>query len=454
MDINSGVIALIVFGVMITLWCIDKLPIAFVAMAGCVTCVLLKICTLPVAMSGFTNDLVFLVAGMEIVGIALLKSGLANVVGQAVLKASKNDERRLMIISFCIAAVMSAFMSNMTVVVLFIVIFRGAVKVSENINIKNITIPVIAGAVVGGACTLVGSTPQLAGQAVIEKFQGMDTFKLFDFTPVGIPIAIVTGLFIFFYAYPHGKEITAQEEAAAWSAQTGAALTGVAQTEATQTGATQAEMAAAENAGTDLLQPAADQKKLLIMAGISILMMLMMVTEFVSVGTAAMIAALLSMTTGCVTQKQAFSEMNWNIVIWLAGCFGIAEIMSVSGGTAILTSAIASVVSEGMPPFLFFALVTLVCMILTQLISNTACVLIFLPIFLSMATVMGISPYPIAMGVIYGSSLAYLTPLASAQIGLALTVGHRFKEIFRYGLLVHVVMYMAIITMVPIIYPL
>jgi anion transporter len=442
MVIDPGVISLIVFGIMVVLWCVDRLPMAFIAMAGCVACVLLKVCPLTKAMSGFTNDLVFLVAGMEIVGVALMKSGLAHVVGRVVLKASKDNEKRLMIISFSIATIMSAFMSNMTVVVLFLVIFRGVVKISANINLKNITIPVIAGAVVGGTCTLIGSTPQLAGQSVIENFENMNTFKLFDFAPIGIPIAIVTGLMIYFYAYSHGKKMLANEAKNGGEAYLNSA------------GSSAENVSCEEKETINLLQAVAGKKELYIMAGISVLMIAMMVSEFVTVGTAAMVAALLSMITGCVSQKQAFAEMNWNIVIWLAGCFGIAEIMSASGGTAIMTSAIASIVSEGMPPLLFFALVTLVCMVITQFISNTACALIFMPIFLPMAMAMGISPYPVAMGVIYGSSLAYLTPLASAQIGLALTVGYRFREIARYGLLVHVVMYLAAIIMIPLIYPL
>jgi anion transporter len=438
MTLDPGIISLIVFGIMIILWVIDRLPIAFVSMAGCVACVVLKICTLPVAMTGFTNDLVFLVAGMEIVGIALMKSGLANVVGRAVLKASKNDEKRLMIISFCIAAVMSAFMSNMTVVVFFLVIFRGVVKIEKSVKIKNITIPVIAGAVVGGACTLIGSTPQLAGQSVIEKVEYMNVFKLFDFAPIGVPIVIITGLALYFYAYPHGKKM----------------LSKAAKLSSAELSVDSTEIVSKEEKETiNLLQAVANKRKLYIMAGISVLMMLLMITEFVSVGTAAMVAALLSIITGCVTQKEAFAEVNWNMVIWLAGCFGIAEIMSASGGTKLMTTAIASMVTEGMPPFLFFALVTLVCMVVTQFISNTACVLIFMPIFLPMAATMGVSPYPIAMGVIYGSSLAYLSPLASAQIGLALTVGHKFREIVRYGLVLHVVMYIGAIIMIPIVFP-
>ena len=446
MGIEPGILSLLVFGVMIVFWTIDRLPMAFISMAGCIVCVVLGISTLPQAMSGFTNDLIFLVAGMEIVGIALLKSGLAHVVGRAVLKFAKNDEKRLMIISFCIATGMSAFMSNMTIVVLFLIIFRGVVHNSNKFNIKNITLPAIAGAVVGGACTLIGSTPQLAGQSVIESLQGtqnfadMRLFEMFDFTPIGIPIAIVTGLAIYFYAYPHSKKMWARNKKQREEAGANASVS--------------TQSAGDEPVTIDLLHKIADKKNLYIMTGITVLLLVLLISELVTVGTAAMIAALLSIITGCVSQKQAFTEMNWNIVIWLAGCFGIAEVLNISGGMAILTNGLSVLVSENFPPFLFFALVTLICMIVTQFISNTACVLIFMPIFLSMTTAMGISPYPIAMGVIYGASLAFLTPLASAQIGMAVSVGHSFKEIVRYGLVLHVVMYIAAIITIPLVFPL
>ena len=441
LNLDPGVIALVVFGIMIVFWCLDRLPMAFVAMAGCVTCVLLKVCSLPQAMFGFTNDLIFLVAGMEIVGIALFQVGLASLVGRVVLKLAKDDEKRLMIISFCAAAVMSAFLSNMTVVIFFLVIFRSVAKTSDHIDRKNVTLPMIAGAITGGSCTLIGSTPQLAAQSVIERQEGMEAFKMFDFTPLGIPVVIVTGLALYFYGYGHGKRMWARA-----AARKGGTIAGPV--------AGALEPAGKEGKDAiDLTQPVPDRKKLYIMGGIMVLLLTLMVSEVVTVGTAAMTAGLLSIVTGCVTQKRAFAEMNWNVVIWLAGCFGIANIMDISGGTALMTTAITSVIPAGIPPYLFFAIVTFVCMVVTQLMSNTACVLVFMPIFLPMAAALGISPYPIAMGVIYGSSLAFATPLASAQIGMALTVGHNFREIVQYGVLIHVIMYITVIAVIPLFYP-
>jgi di/tricarboxylate transporter len=372
---------------------------------------------------------------MDIVGMAFFNVGLANLIGSAVLKIANNDEKRLMIISFSIAALMSAFLANMTVIVFFLVIFRGAVSMSKGFKLKNLTIPMIAGAVVGGTCTLIGSTPQLAGQSIIKEYPGMEAFKMFDFAPIGIPLSVATGLALYFFSYNQGKRIWDNED------------------EGASDQAARVSLDEIKDESADFITVAADKKKLFIMICISLMLLVMMVGEYVSVGTAAMTAALLSIITGCVSQKKAFLEMNWNIVIWIAGCFGMAEIMTASGGTNILTTAMASFARPGMHPYLFFAIVTLVCMSITQFISNTACVLIFMPIFLPMAGAMGISPYPIAMGVIYGSSLAYLTPLASAQIGMSVSVGHTFKEIVRYGILPHIVMYIAVIIMIPIVYP-
>ncbi|MCL2047005.1 MAG: SLC13 family permease [Oscillospiraceae bacterium] len=434
---NPAVTSLIIFAIMIILWIIDRLPMAYVSMAGCVVCVLLGISTLPRAMTGFTQDLIYLVAGMDIVGLALMNSGLAHVVGRAVLKLAKNNEKRLMIISFFIAAAMSAFMSNMTVVVFFLVIFKGVTQSSKAFTMKNIALPAIYGSVVGGVCTLVGSTPQLIGQNIIENM-GVQGFKMFEFAPIGIPIVVVTGLAIYVYAYGHGKKVWVKSLA-----------------RTTDNDSTSILMnAAVENGGIDFSQDVIDKKKLYTMSVITALLVIMLVSEVVTVGTAAITAALLSIAFGCISQKQAFSEMNWNVIIWLGGCFSMAEILTASGGMALVTSALSSLVTADTPPFLFFALVTLICMVVSQFTSNTACVLLFMPIFLPMAQAMGISPEAIAMGVIYGSSLAVLTPLASAQIGMAITVGFNFKEIVRYGILLHIVMYLAAIIMIPLRFPL
>ena len=145
--------------------------------------------------------------------------------------------------------------------------------------------------------------------------------------------------------------------------------------------------------------------------------------------------------------------MNWNIIIWLAGSFSIAEILNFTGGMDILANSVANFVPVGISPFVLFALVMLACMLITQIASNTACVLIFMPVFLPMADMIGISPYPIAMAVIFGSSFAFATPIASGQIGMALSVGHNFKDVVRFGWPLHVIMYIVAVIVIPLVFP-
>ena len=69
-------VALIVFAVCVVLFIWDKFPLASVAILGCTALVLFKVCTVQEAFSGFTSDIVFIIFGTEIFGMAFQESGL------------------------------------------------------------------------------------------------------------------------------------------------------------------------------------------------------------------------------------------------------------------------------------------------------------------------------------------------------------------------------------------
>lgn len=62
--------ALVIFIICLILYISDKFPLATVALLGCVALVACNICTAVEAFSGFTSDIVFIVFGTEIFGIA------------------------------------------------------------------------------------------------------------------------------------------------------------------------------------------------------------------------------------------------------------------------------------------------------------------------------------------------------------------------------------------------
>jgi len=442
--IDPGMISLIIFGIMIIFWSTDKFPLALVSMTGVIACVLLGIVPFPRAMAGFTNEIIFLVAGLDILSQAILKVGLATYIGRTVSRVAKGSEKRLMAISFVFATLMSAFIMNITTIMIFLVIFRGLVKTFNNYNLKNITLPMIAGVNVGGVLTTVGSTPQLVGQSLLQD-SGLRVFTLFEFTPVALAVCIAVGLAIYFYSYDENKNRLAR--AAAKSGKLPQGDSG------SKPDASLSEESPAQEAPPSVKTPR-EKAKTYTVVGISALLLTLLVTGIVSFGTAALAAGLLCIITGCVSQKEALKNLNWNVIIWLAGIFSIASIMDYTGGTEILASAAVSLIPEGIPPFLFFAMVLLIVMSIAQVVSDTACVLIFMPVFLPMAMALDISPYPIALAVIFGASLSYLTPLASGQIALALTVGYNFREIVRFGWRLHILMYIVLIITIPLFFPL
>ena len=447
-QVDPGIIALIIFGLMIVTFCINKLPPAWVSITGCVLCVLFGISTLPNALSGFTNDIIFLIVGMDILTQSLLKVGLSNVIGRAILKLSKGVEKRIMIISFCISAVISGLLSNITVIMIFLVIFRSIANVSEpgTFNIKNVFLPVVAGVFAGAGFTLIGTTSNLIGNDIVMG-AGLEGYGFFEFMPIAVGIFIVCGLIIYFYQYENGKKLWKGE-----AVQTG---------EAVQNGGNDASGATGggltpntNKSHVDFDKGIEDKKKMYVMGGIMLLTLALLASGIVSLGTAALIGALLAIITGCVKEKEAFSKMNWGIIIWLAGLFSMTTTLNATGGSALIAEFATSIVPEGLPLFMVFALAVLIAMSCSQVISDAVTVLIFLPAFLPIAIGLGMNPYTMATGIIFAANLSFLTPLASGQIGIALTAGYSFSDIFRYSWLLHIAMYLTLILLIPLVFPL
>lgn len=425
---SIGAISLIIMGACIVLWIIDRLPPALVGMCGCLALVITGVCDLSVAMKGFINDIVYLVIGMDIIGNALFTTGAAQRIGKIAVDLSKDNEKKFLLITCTAAGVMSAFLSNMTVIILLLTIINSVAAVSKNIQMRNIAIPIAISTIFGGACTMIGSTPQLTGQSLLTEMTGAEGFSLFALTPIGVPIFIGYILFAVFIGLPLGKRIWGNREVVLMDSD---------------------KMAKSENIVADW-----DPKKAPIALIIIGLALVCFIFEIFSLGTIAMTAGLLCILTGCISQKEAFKRMNWNVIVWLASCFGLAAGMSASGGTKIVSNYLLTLIGTDVTPFMFFAFMTLASLILTQFIANTTMVLMVLPIALPMAISLGINPAAITMGVIFGSSTSILTPISCGFMGITLSAGYKFTDYFRYAWPIAIIAYVLELILIPVFFPL
>lgn len=419
---SQAVLSLIVFGLFILIFIWDKLPMATSAILGCVVMVVLGLSDFGTAFGQFASSTVILLVGVMVVGSALAETGVAAAFGRIMTRYSRNNERIIILIAYSLACVLSAFLTNATVLAIFMPIIIGMDTDDGKINHRNIVLPVLIATAMGGIATLVGSSQQLTANGLIEEM-GYN-MKVFDMTPVGIIFSIVGLLYCLFIGYPLGKKI--------WGSRN--RYEGC-------------EIAAAK-------EVVVDKRKFYTMIVITVLMVISYVAALVSPVVTAVAAALLCIITGCISQKEAVIRMNWNIVGRLGACLGLAKVISSTGGIDLITGFVSNVLGDGVSPFVLFAAMVAIIQLLSLVISNSTAILVALPIVLPMSAVLNLNPVPFAMGAAYASSMGICCPLSGSTNQMSMAAGYKFKDYFKYGVLLDVICYFIIIIFVPLFFPL
>lgn len=145
------------------------------------------------AFNGFSNQGTLTVGFLFIVAGAIQKTGALNHVGEFLLGKGGNLSRRLMRFLFPVAGI-SAFFSNTPIVAILIpVVMRWCRK--HDISASKLLIPLSYATILGGTCTLIGTSSNLVVHGLMLA-NGLKGFSLFEFSIIGIPIAIIGVLYI------------------------------------------------------------------------------------------------------------------------------------------------------------------------------------------------------------------------------------------------------------------
>lgn len=180
--------------VMIYLFLTEKLSVELTAFCGLVVLVLTGYVTPEEAFLGFSSSAVITMFSIFFISGALARTGVADVVGKQLSKASGGREWLLVVLLMILAAALSAFMNNVAAAA---VLMPAVMSVSSHSKISpsRLFMPLAFGAILGGTTTLVGTPPNiLTGEMTVQ--QGLEPFGLFDFAPVGLILTAVGILFM------------------------------------------------------------------------------------------------------------------------------------------------------------------------------------------------------------------------------------------------------------------
>jgi len=150
----------------------------------------------PDAVAGFSNAAVIAVWAMFILSDGLTRTGIADIIGQSVLRMAGRHEVRMIVVIMLTAGTLSAFMNNIGVAALMLPVVVDIAR-RTRIAASRLLMPLAYGSLLGGLTTLIGTPPNLLiSDALVSN--GFRPFRLFDFTPLGSALLIVGTLFIAF----------------------------------------------------------------------------------------------------------------------------------------------------------------------------------------------------------------------------------------------------------------
>ncbi len=164
-----------------------------VALGALLVCVFAGLVPGREAFAGFGHPAVITVACVLILGYGLQISGAVDVLAKRLLPTAAGPTLSILAL-ISLAALLSGFMNNVGALALLMPIaIQMAAK--HKLPAGKVLMPLAFGSILGGMTTLIGTPPNLIVSGYRET-TGMGNFSMFDFSPVGVVVAVIGILFV------------------------------------------------------------------------------------------------------------------------------------------------------------------------------------------------------------------------------------------------------------------
>jgi len=147
----------------------------------------------------------------------------------------------------------------------------------------------------------------------------------------------------------------------------------------------------------------------------------------------ALMGVLAMVLTGCLTAKDMYSGISWNVIFLLAGVIPLGIAMTKSGGADWLGGMLALHATDWHPVLVLMALY-LITTLMTEMVSNNASVVILVPVSISIAGLLDMAIFPLVLVVMFAASTSFLSPVGYQTNTMIYGTGlYRFTDFFRVG---------------------
>jgi di/tricarboxylate transporter len=157
--------------------------------------------------------------------------------------------------------------------------------------------------------------------------------------------------------------------------------------------------------------------------------------------------------TRCLDMEEAYRFIEWKAVFLIAGMLPLGIAMDATGTAAFLAEGMMSAIG-GLGPYAVMAGLFTLSMLATLFMPNPVVAVLMAPIALNAAATLGVSPYPLMMGIAFGASASFLSPVGHpANVLVMGPGGYRFTDYIKVGLPLVLVLLVVVVTAVPLFWP-
>jgi di/tricarboxylate transporter len=395
----------------------DKARADVVALCGAAVLLITGAVRPSEVQGAFASPAIIALASLFVIAYAMELSGLLDAaIQKGVALCHRIGKSGIwLLIGLCGAA--SAFLNNTPIVVLSAPVVRDVAKALD-LPPKRFLMPLSYAAVLGGCCTLIGTSTNLLvnDMAVVA---GQPRFSMFEITPVGLGVAIAGGLYLLLFSQRLMGRTAADPEREPPSAATA---------EVSLAGGQVGNIEAF--AATRALQPL----KAWLSAGVFLLVIAAATFNLAPIAACAFAGAVLLIVMRVITADEAYHGLRPDILMLIAGMVVLGIALEESGLADEATRAMIGSLT-GVPPLVALIGLYGATLFLTELLSNATVAVLVSPVAVALAQALGVSPRPFLVAVMIAGSAAFATPFGYQTNVLVYQMGrYSYGEFLKVGL--------------------
>ena len=400
----------------------DKVRSDVVALSGAAFLLMTGVVRPVEVQAAFASPAIIALASLFVIAYAMELSGLLDAAIRKLVALCRRIGKAGLWVIIVIGGAASAFLNNTPIVVLSSPVVRDVAK-SLGESPKRYLIPLSYTAILGGSCTLIGTSTNLLVNDM-ATVAGHPRFSSFEITPVGLTVAVAGALYLMLFS---GRFVRSEDKRQ--PTETAEAVDD--SEKFREPGLAGGLIGSAEPFATKVeLKP----WPAFVSAAMFVAVITAAALEVAPIAACAFAGAVLLILMKVITPNVAYGGLRPEVLMLIAGMIILGIALDETGLAGAATRALISSM-DGMSPLLALVILYGATLFATEILSNATVAVLFTPVAVSMAEAFGVNPRPFLVAIMIAASAAFATPFGyQTNVIVYQMGGYNYLDFVKVGI--------------------